>query len=176
MLLIINSIKPPLYEVERGLGVSTCIQKGWAQSKLRPFFLQPACKPDSVSVQSSARELRTVFHHLSGPDIAVRIIRPTPRHRASSPYKPVYMVFQPIRRTASCITAGTGELLPHLFTLAPLSEAEGGGYFLLHYYTLADIFLLGSMVLFVARTFLSLFAFAKRQRWNGLLRCKISKY
>jgi len=30
-----------------------------------------------------------------------------------------------------------------------------GGYFLLHYYTLADIFLLGNMVLCVARTFLS---------------------
>jgi len=31
-----------------------------------------------------------------------------------------------------------------------------GGYFLLHFYTLADIFPLGSMALFVARTFLPL--------------------
>ena len=64
------------------------------------------------------------------------------------------MVFQPIRRTAPAVANKTGELLPHLFTLIPLSEAEGDGYFLLRYYTLADIFPLGSMVLCVARTFL----------------------
>jgi hypothetical protein len=28
------------------------------------------------------------------------------------------MVFQPIRCTAPCVAIGTGELLPHLFTLA----------------------------------------------------------
>jgi len=65
------------------------------------------------------------------------------------------MVFQPIRCTAPDVATGTGELLPHLFTLIPLSEAEGDGYFLLHYYILADIFPLRSMVLFVDRTFLS---------------------
>jgi hypothetical protein len=64
------------------------------------------------------------------------------------------MVFQPIRCTAPDVATRTGKLLPHLFTLIPLSEAEGDGYFLLHYYTLADIFPLGSMVLCVARTFL----------------------
>ena len=71
------------------------------------------------------------------------------------PCLPVYMVFQLIRCTAHDVATLTGKLLPHLFTLTPLSEAEGGGYFLLHCYTLADIFLLGSMVLCVARTFLS---------------------
>ncbi len=63
------------------------------------------------------------------------------------------MVFQPMRRTAPGITAGTGELLPHLFTLI---RRLADGYFLLRYYTLTNIFPLRSMVLFVVRTFLSL--------------------
>ena len=77
------------------------------------------------------------------------------------PLSPVYMVFQPIRCTAPDVATRTGELLPHLFTLVHRSFSGGGpqltsdGYFLLHYYTLADIFPLGSMVLCVARTFLS---------------------
>jgi len=61
------------------------------------------------------------------------------------------MVFQPIRCTAPGVAIGTGELLPPLFTLIPINR---DGYFLLHYYTLTDIFPLGSMVLCVARTFL----------------------
>ena len=61
------------------------------------------------------------------------------------------MVSQPIRCTDSGVTTGTGELLPHLFTLV---RQLADGYFLLHYYTLADIFPLGSTVLYVARTFL----------------------
>ena len=75
-----------------------------------------------------------------------------PRYRASNPKIPVYMVFQPIRRTATNVTTGTGELLPHLFTLI-LRQAQDG-YFLLRYYTLTDIFRLRSMVLCVVRTFL----------------------
>src|SRR5690606_18787578 len=62
------------------------------------------------------------------------------------------MTFQPIRCTARDVTTTAGELLPRLFTLPPASR---GGHFLLHYYTLTDIFPLGSMVLCVARTFLS---------------------
>jgi hypothetical protein len=61
------------------------------------------------------------------------------------------MVFQPIRCTAPGVAIRTGKLLPHLFTLLrQLAE----GYFLLHCYTLTDIFPLGSMVLCVVRTFL----------------------
>jgi|GEM_PF-846451 len=119
--------------------------------------MQPACKPGSVKVHASARECRTFSHHLSCRAIADTVIRPTPRHRTSSPRAPVYLVFQPIRCTASCVTTGTGELLPHLFTLIP---GIRDGYFLLHFYTLADIFLLGSMVLCVARTFLPPLGFA----------------
>lgn len=63
------------------------------------------------------------------------------------------MAFQPMRRTASRVTTGTGELLPHLFTL--ITTRGHDGYFLLRCYTLADIFPLGSMELFVVRTFLS---------------------
>jgi hypothetical protein len=69
------------------------------------------------------------------------------------------MVFQPIMCTAPGVTIGTGKLLPHLFTLAfDYAQADlrrsSGGYFLLHYNTLTDIFPLGSMALCVARTFL----------------------
>jgi hypothetical protein len=78
------------------------------------------------------------------------------------------MVFQPIRRTAPGVATGTGELLPPLFTLI---TPKYDGYFLLRYYTLADIFPLGSMVLCVARTFLS----DKSERWNDLLQCKNKK-
>lgn len=113
--------------------------------------MQPVCKPGSVKFHASARECRTLFHHLSCRAIAGTVIRPTPRHRASNPQSPVYMVFQPIRCTASCVATGTSELLPHLFTLIPDIR---DGYFLLHFYTLADIFRLGSMALCVARTFL----------------------
>ena len=69
------------------------------------------------------------------------------------------MVFQPIRCTAPGVAIGTGELLPRLFTLAfDYAQADlrhsSGGYFLLHYYTLTDIFPLGSMMLCADRTFL----------------------
>ena len=50
------------------------------------------------------------------------LVRPTPRHRASNPQAPVYMVLQPASRTAARVTPGTGELLPHLFTLAPAAD------------------------------------------------------
>jgi len=88
------------------------------------LFMQLACKPGSVGILSSTREPGIPFHHLSGPVIAGGIIRPTPRHRTSSPQAPVYMVFQPIRCTASCVTTGTGELLPHLFTLIPTGSGR----------------------------------------------------
>ena len=63
----------------------------------------------------------------------------------------VYMIFQPMRRTARDIAAPTGGLLPHLFTL---TAACRGGFSLLRYSALANSFPLGSMVLCVARTFL----------------------
>jgi len=67
-------------------------------------------------------------------------------------HTPVYMILQPIRCTATCVTTNTGKLLPHLFTLTP---ANRSGYFLLHYSTLTNSFPLGNMVPFVARTFLT---------------------
>jgi hypothetical protein len=62
------------------------------------------------------------------------------------------MALQPIMRTAHCITATPGELLPHLFTLTPTQGR--GGCFLLRLSALTDSFPLGSMALCVARTFL----------------------
>ena len=75
------------------------------------------------------------------PDLYHLSDRPTPRHRASNPYQPVYMVFQPKRRTVSGVATGTGEILPHLLTLTPSDESVRGGYFLLRCYTLTNIFL-----------------------------------
>jgi len=75
-----------------------------------------------------------------------------PPTRAGHPKMLVYLIFQPIRRTATTITRGTGELLPRLFTLI---RQLADGYFLLRYYPLTKIFPLGSMAPFVVRTFLS---------------------
>ncbi len=63
----------------------------------------------------------------------------------------VYMILQPIRRTAACVTTNSGKLLPHLFTLI---RRVADGYFLLRYSAITDSFPLGNMVLCVARTFL----------------------
>ena len=118
------------------------------------YFLQLACKPDSVRFWFLRKKLKPVSIIYLGHGITAVTHTTYPPASDEQPLSPVYMVFQPIRCTAPDVATRTGELLPHLFTLIPLSEAERGGYFLLHYYTLADIFPLGSMVLCVARTFL----------------------
>ena len=43
--------------------------------------------------------------------------QPTPRHRTSHPTASVYMVLQPVRRTAKVCRHTRGGPLPHLFTL-----------------------------------------------------------
>gem|GEM_PF-2943153 len=114
-------------------------------------------KPGSVS------RFGRDFYHLSSPAVANRVMRPTLLNFFAQGKKTgraalqfiriieIYMALQPMRCTASDVTIRTGGLLPHLFTLIP---PKRDGYFLLHYYTLTSIFLLGSMVLCVARTFL----------------------
>ena len=66
-----------------------------------------------------------------------------------------------------------GGLLLHLLTL---TAPKSGGYFLLHYSALADSFLLGSRMLYVARTFL--FCHRHQRQTVRLLfcvmRCKVS--
>lgn len=90
--------------------------------------------------------------------IADNLQQPTPHDclstKASRPVSfeiMIYLVLQSISCTATCVATSTGELLPHLFAL---TEPKPGGYFLLHYYTLASIFPLGSMAPCIARTFL----------------------
>jgi len=100
----------------------------------------------------------------------------------------VYMILQPIRRTASRVTTQPGELLPHLFTLTPMTspvslvarhplQREGtrkmsfwSGYFLLRYSAFANSFPLGNMVLYVARTFLH--STRERRQTDLLFKCK----
>ncbi len=125
--------------------------------------MQLACKPGSVGILSSTREPGIPFHHLSGPVIAGGIIRPTPRHRTSSPQAPVYMVFQPIRCTASCVTTGTGELLPHLFTLIPTGSGRLFSVALLYPHGYLPVRKYGALCCpdFPFRL--------SAERWNGLL-------
>ena len=48
-----------------------------------------------MPVRLSAKDYLTGFHHLSGPAIADRIVRPTPRHRTSNPYGRYTWSFNP---------------------------------------------------------------------------------
>jgi len=97
---------------------------------------------------------------------------------------PVYMIFQPMRCTASRVATETGGLLPRLFTFTSRNSGEGGpsqvltgSNSLLHFYTLADIYPLGSMALFVARTFLGISRLTgKTPRRDSLLHRKGTKY
>ena len=72
-----------------------------------------------------------------------------PPARASNPQTPVYMNLQPPRHTARTSLHGRWALTPpsHPYLLT-------GGYFLLRYFALTNNFLLGSGVLYAARTFL----------------------
>ena len=124
------------------------LQKKSSRKKNKSRPVSRILFPDPLSV----KDCGLVFYHLSGPAVACRIYRPTPRHWTSNPQVPVYMVFQPRRWTTPPVTRRTGELLPHLFTLI---RQLADGYFLFHYYTLTGIFRLGSLVLCVVRTFLS---------------------
>ncbi len=107
--------------------------------------MQQTCKPGSVPHQS-----RVFVICLDSVSLRSSIDLPPGIGRAAL-HAPVYMIFQPTRRTARDIAATTGGLLPHLFTLTPASR---GGYSLLHYSALANCFPLGNVVLCVARTFL----------------------
>jgi len=82
-------------------------------------------------------------HHFSG--------LPSDMERATL-ITSVYMTLQLLRCTARRVTT---RLVGFYSTFSPLPLPVGsGGYFLLHYSTLADSFLLGSRMLCVARTFL----------------------
>ena len=67
-------------------------------------------------------------------------------------HTPVYMILQPMSRTASDIAIGTGGLLPHLFTLT--SKKIEAVIFCYVSFAFTNNFPLRSMALCVARTFL----------------------
>ena len=74
----------------------------------------------------------------------------------------IYLALQPAGSTARLCHHSGGGLLPHLFTL---TLPEGKAVILCYLnHTLASIFPLGSAVLYVARTFLSLAAATKPPR------------
>ena len=82
-----------------------------------------------------------------------------PPGRTSSPQAPVYLVFQPIRFTPAGITDGG---VSSYLTFSPLPAEAGGILSVALSVTLTRAFPLGSMVLCVARTFLSLAAATTR--------------
>jgi hypothetical protein len=77
---------------------------------------QLACKPDSVMIL----HLRETSGHLPSFILAIHhcMAHTTYPPAVRAVLWPVYMVFQPIRCTAYDVAITTGELLPHLFTLA----------------------------------------------------------
>ena len=80
--------------------------------------------PPQFSIKNIAGRISRVLYslrslyHLSRPEVSPTAHQqPTPRHRTSNPYLSVYMVLQPVRRTAGTCRHARGGLLPHLFTL-----------------------------------------------------------
>jgi hypothetical protein len=117
---------------------------------LLPYYYHKKIKSRTVSrVLYSKRNVC----HLSTTNVAICLYRSTPQHRTSNPTALIYMIFQPIRRTAGMCRHNHGRLLPCLFTL---TSTNRGGYFLLRYLNFAAHFPLRRMVLCVARTFLSM--------------------
>lgn len=77
--------------------------------------MQRIYKPGSVqTLPQEAEVLRLSFISTSSYPLALAIYPPT---RASNPQALVYMILQPIRRTATYVTAHTGRLLPYLLTI-----------------------------------------------------------
>ena len=85
---------------------------------------------------------------------------------------PVYLALQPIRCAPWNIAVPRGGLLPRLFTLAGVPRLAGG-CFLSHYSAVADSFPLRNMVLYVARTFLTLLAKSVSDEMPG---CIVQSY
>ena len=87
--------------------------------------------------------------------VTYHLVRSTLRLGRATLVASVYMTLQPIGCTAAYIAIHSGELLPHLFTITTGERVHRGCHSLLHLPTLTDSFPLGSMVLYVARTFLN---------------------
>lgn len=82
-----------------------------------PLIKRKSSKPVSrILSPLSSRKLDS--HHLSS--------RSTPRYRTGRPQAPVYVIFQPARRTAGNVTIAAGGLLLHLLTFTRRSFSEGG--------------------------------------------------
>lgn len=116
------------------------------------IYKTQTCKPGSVL--HSVIDLGRMSPSASCSLPPVRMV-PENRSGAGSPLPfglTVYLALQPMRCTAACVATGTGGLLPRLFIL--ITAYSRDGYFLLHYCRLSPAFPLGSMVPFVARTFL----------------------
>ncbi len=108
-----------------------------------------------LSGDGSCKRRFLPVRHLSSPVIADAVIRPTPRLGRAALRRRYTWSFNPsgVRLPVS----PQGPVSSYL-TFSPLSrhvETCRDCYFLLHCYTLPDIFPLGRMVLCVARTFLS---------------------
>lgn len=120
-----------------------------------------ACKPGSVPYD--IRSLSFIYAPCHQKALAIY----PPTGASSSLNVGLHDLTAPKMHSSLCRHT-TGKLLPHLLTLT-----LAGGYFLLHYSTLADSFLLGSGMLYAARTFLLRQC---RRRQTGLLLFLLQRY
>ena len=107
-------------------------------------IVQLVCKPASVKLFLLQEKLKP-FPSFILILYRCRIHTTYPPASDEQPLTPVYMVFQLIRCTVSSYLT---------LSSFPPDRSRRGGYFLLHFNTLTDIFPLGSMMLCADRTFL----------------------
>ena len=74
------------------------------------------CKPGSVPAK---KQISIIYLGFQSPKTSSDLPLPffDNLKKGEQPYHGIYMVLQPIRRTAIDVTANTGKLLPYLFTL-----------------------------------------------------------
>lgn len=125
-------------------------------------MVKNTCKPDSVPPTKSEN-----FHHLSSRLVAEPVNRPTLPDQTSSLQAWVYMVFQSARFTSPEHHCPELWALTPLFS--PLPQSEFGAVLSLWHYlyppiAIGGLFLLGSAVLCIVRTFLPEL---NSGRWNG---------
>ena len=108
-------------------------------------------------------------YHLSSWTFTDPVDLPTPRHWTSSPYASVYVAFQPMRFTRLLRSPGIPVGSYPTFSPLPLARRFP---FLRHFLSdppfVGSAFLLGSMVLYVVRTFLHTKGMAIRPLANAV--------
>jgi len=115
-------------------------------------------KPGSVHLLGNSQKCS---YHLSRPAVACRLMRPTPFDSWLAGTRRAALLQTKSKYTWSCSPQGARHTISLWYpvssylTFSPLPCTGHGGCFLLHFYALASIFQLGSVVPCAARTFLT---------------------